>query len=151
MFTGISNGKVILIWAITGRVSSYYISCAKLLQSEDPCPSPFPSSPSNHKPCGPVTWRFHKHFLYFPNFLTAHLNWLPHRDYFVWIYLWVTTTRSTSTPHSWLWSAQLWISRLRRVWNVWNCFVTRLHLVAYEIRGCTISGSTEGQEIFAMI
>lgn len=97
---------------------------AQLLQPPLPKPLPSPRSPSCHPTqCPPPmspggSTYMPPHLL--PNFLTAHPDWLSHRDCSVWICLWQMTTLSTSTPPSWRWSAQPWTSRSPRVRKVWN-------------------------------
>lgn len=80
-----------------------------------PIPLPFPAPP----PCHLEVLRTFQPCL-LPDFLTAHPDWLSHRDCSVWICLWLMITQSTSTQLSWPWSAQRWTSRSPRVRKVWN-------------------------------
>lgn len=82
-----------------------------------------------------------------PDFLTTHPDWLSHRDYSVWICLWLTITQSTLTPLSWPWSAQRWISRSPRVRKVWNpsyLLWSNFHMLfsAFFVSSCSAALST---------
>lgn len=84
-----------------------------------PVPSRLPLPPPHHPPVSPGGSTA-LHLL--PNFLTTHPGWSSGRDCSAWISPWLMTTRSTSTPRSWPWSAQRSTSRSPKFRKVWGLF-----------------------------
>lgn len=98
-------------WTLSQSLLQMLCKAPSTLLYHDPSPSPPPFTPggSTNTPTRLLT-----------HFFTTRPDWLSHRDCSVWICLLPMTTRSTSTPLSWPWSARHWTSRSPRAQKVWS-------------------------------